>query len=147
MEELYTIGKLSKIVGLSIDTLRHYDEIGLISPVHISDDNGYRYYAPHQATDFARVLELKEYGFSLREIKELPNMADVTQIFQNRYALLMQQQMRLQVAMDKLARKIKQQQEAKYMGKRILLVDDSAFMRMMCRDIFTKNGNKQLRLI
>jgi len=140
MEELYSIGKLSKIVGLSIGTLRYYDEIGLISPSHVSDESGYRYYAPHQATDFARVMELKEYGFSLREIRELPNDADTTVILQQRYATLMKQQASLQATMNKLANKIKQQQEVLHMGKRILLVDDAAFMRMMCRDIFIKNG-------
>jgi two-component system chemotaxis response regulator CheY len=140
MEELYSIGKLSKIVGLPIGTLRYYDEIGLISPSHVSDDSGYRYYAPHQAADFARVMELKEYGFSLREIKELPSNADTTVLLQKRYAMLIKQQTNLQATMNKLANKIKQQQEVVHMGKRVLLVDDAAFMRMMCRDIFEKNG-------
>jgi two-component system chemotaxis response regulator CheY len=140
MDELYSIGKLSKLVGLPIGTLRYYDEIGLISPSHVSDESGYRYYAPHQAADFTRVMELKEYGFSLREIKELPRDADITRILQQRYAMLMKQQASLQVTMNKLAMKIKQQQEVVHMGKRILLVDDAAFIRMMCGDIFVKNG-------
>jgi len=140
MEELYSIGKLSKIVGLPIGTLRYYDEIGLISPSHVSEESGYRYYAPHQAADFVRVMELKEYGFSLREIKELPSDADITAILQQRYVTLMKQQANMQATMSKLANKIKQQQEVVDMGKRVLLVDDAAFMRMMCRDIFEKNG-------
>ena len=102
MDELYSIGKLSKLVGLSIGTLRYYDEMGLVSPSHVSDENGYRYYAPHQAADFARIMELKEFGFSLREIKDLPKDADITAILQGRYAMLMKQQAGLQRAMNKL---------------------------------------------
>ena len=140
-DNLYPIGKISKMVGLSIDTLRYYDEIGLIVPAHISD-TGYRYYKLEQAADFTRVLELKEYGFSLQEIKaiEFSEAVSLRSILQKRYFALLEEKTKLQEAIDKLAIKIKNQEEAQHMKKRVLLVDDAAFMRMMCGDIFTKSG-------
>ena len=40
--DLYQIGEVSKMGGLSQRTLRHYDELGLMEP-DVVGDNGYRY--------------------------------------------------------------------------------------------------------
>lgn len=42
------IGDFSKLSRVSIRMLRHYDEIGLLKPVWIDPESGYRYYAPEQ---------------------------------------------------------------------------------------------------
>ena len=46
MEErtMLTIGQMSKVCGVSVKTLRHYDKIGLLKPQRIDEINGYRYY-------------------------------------------------------------------------------------------------------
>ena len=44
-KELYTIGEVGRICGISAKALRYYDKIGIISPDHISEENGYRYYS------------------------------------------------------------------------------------------------------
>jgi two-component system chemotaxis response regulator CheY len=139
---LYSIGVLSKTVGISTDTLRHYAEIGLFKPAHISGETGYRYYTLAQATTLARIMEFKAYGFSLTEIKEILAEDDGTlkNVYQRRYLALLTEKRRLQGVMNKLSEKIKQQQEENVMGKKVLLVDDAPFMRMMCTDILTKNG-------
>lgn len=56
---LYSIGSLSNTVGLSIETLRFYDQIGLFKPIHVSRETGYRYYSIDQAAVLARIIELK----------------------------------------------------------------------------------------
>ena len=43
----YTVKKLAKISGISIRTLRFYDEIGLLKPAYYGDNN-YRYYEEEQ---------------------------------------------------------------------------------------------------
>ena len=42
------IGDFSKLSRVSIRMLRHYDEIGLLHPVKIDPESGYRYYSENQ---------------------------------------------------------------------------------------------------
>lgn len=67
---LYKIGDFSKETGVSVKTLRYYDEINLFKPVEIDLFTGYRYYSSEQIEDLKLILKLKEVGFSLEEIKE-----------------------------------------------------------------------------
>lgn len=68
---MYTIGDVSKIVNISANTLRYYDEIGLLKPCMVQTNNQYRYYSDSQIKEITFILELKQYGFSLDEIKLL----------------------------------------------------------------------------
>ena len=45
---MLTIGQMSKVCGVSVKTLRHYDKIGLLKPQRIDEINGYRYYEDPQ---------------------------------------------------------------------------------------------------
>jgi DNA-binding transcriptional MerR regulator len=45
---MYKIGLFSKINKITVKTLRHYDEIGLLKPAHIDIETGYRYYSSEQ---------------------------------------------------------------------------------------------------
>lgn len=66
---MISIGEFSKICGVSPKTLRYYAEIGLILPVEINQENGYRYYAIEQLETMLLINRLKSYYFSLEEIK------------------------------------------------------------------------------
>ena len=67
----YQIGEFSRITSLSIKTLRHYHERGILEPVYVSSDSGYRYY-DERSVERARIIkELRALDFSLKEIKEL----------------------------------------------------------------------------
>ena len=57
-------------------TLRHYDSIGLLKPRELNNENGYRYYSVGQLGTMQKILRLKEYGFSLDEIKALIDADD-----------------------------------------------------------------------
>jgi DNA-binding transcriptional MerR regulator len=84
---LYSIGRLSKMAAVTLDALRYYDEIGLFKPAYTDRDTGYRYYSAGQAAELTRILEMKSFGFSLGEIKELRLQDDkaLTAAYQNRY--------------------------------------------------------------
>ena len=64
-----TISELAKLRNTTSETLRHYDRIGLLKPVYVSD-GGHRYYSIRQYEKLGTILELKEMGMSLEEIKE-----------------------------------------------------------------------------
>jgi predicted transcriptional regulator YdeE/DNA-binding transcriptional MerR regulator len=65
------IGDFSRLAHVSIKTLHHYDELGLLPPAHIDRFSGYRYYALEQMAVLNRILALKDLGLSLEQITEL----------------------------------------------------------------------------
>ena len=65
------IGDFSKLSRISIRMLRHYDEIGLLKPVRIDPESGYRYYSENQLPVAGRINALKDMGFGLAAIGEI----------------------------------------------------------------------------
>ncbi len=65
------IGDFSRLARVTIRTLHHYDEAGLLRPAHIDAATGYRYYDAAQLGLLQRILVLKDLGFSLDEIRTL----------------------------------------------------------------------------
>lgn len=63
------IGEFSKLTGVSIRTLRYYDQIDLFKPAEIDLFTDYRYYKKEQVEDLELINKLKSVGFSLEEIK------------------------------------------------------------------------------
>jgi DNA-binding transcriptional MerR regulator len=68
---MFRIGEFSQIARVTIDTLRHYDALGLLKPVKVDPFTGYRYYSARQLQSLNRILALKEIGFSLEEIARI----------------------------------------------------------------------------
>lgn len=71
----YTINKLAKVSGVTVRTLRFYDEIGLLKPAYIAD-NGYRYYQEKQLLLLQQILFFRELGFELKDIKKILKHSD-----------------------------------------------------------------------
>lgn len=67
-----TISEVSKITGLSIRTLRYYDEIGLLKPTQITE-SGYRLYDEKTLVKLQEILFYRELDFSLQGIKDIVN--------------------------------------------------------------------------
>ena len=67
---LLRIGEFSKLTGVSIRTLRYYDDIDLFKPSEIDLFTNYRYYSEEQIEDLELIHKLKSVGFSLEEIKQ-----------------------------------------------------------------------------
>ena len=71
MATLYRIGEFAGLSGVSAKTLRYYDDIGLLRPVHVDSRTGYRQYTPEQLQELASIRALKDLGVSLAEIRLL----------------------------------------------------------------------------
>lgn len=67
------IGDFARFSQVSVVTLRHYDEIGLLKPISVDSWTGYRYYSVSQLPRLNRILALKDLGFSLEQIEEVLN--------------------------------------------------------------------------
>lgn len=65
-----SIGETAQRLGVSVRTLRHYDEIGLVKPAEVGE-NGYRYYDREAMALLQQVLFYRELGLSLKEIGPL----------------------------------------------------------------------------
>ena len=70
MDNLFSIGEVSKYQNISKQTLIFYDKIGLFRPAYVNPDNGYRYYSSSQIDYLDTILIMKKIGFSLNEIRE-----------------------------------------------------------------------------
>ena len=65
------IGNFARIGQVTVQTLRHYDELGLLKPSEVDVLSGYRYYVLDQLPRLHRILALKDLGFSLDQIVHL----------------------------------------------------------------------------
>ena len=65
-----SIGEAAERLGVSVRTLRWYDEIGLVKPTQVGE-NGYRYYDREALALLQQAVFYKELGFSLKEITPL----------------------------------------------------------------------------
>ena len=68
---MFSIGEFARLGGVSIRTLRHYDEIGLLRPAQVDPVTGYRVYAAQQLSTLNRIMALKELGLSLIQARRL----------------------------------------------------------------------------
>lgn len=65
------IREFSRLCGVSIRTLRYYEQKGLIHPEEVDSESGYRYYGLGQMQDMASIRKLKNIGYSLEEISSM----------------------------------------------------------------------------
>src|SRR4051794_169818 len=69
-EQTYTVGQVAGLAAVSVRTLHHYDEIGLLPPSGRAA-NGYRTYTAVDVARLQRVLSWRELGFDLEQVAEL----------------------------------------------------------------------------
>jgi DNA-binding transcriptional MerR regulator len=74
-----TVKQLAAISGVTVRTLHHYDEIGLLVPAHIGA-NGYRYYGRAELLRLQRILFHRELGVPLGEIATLLDLEGEDQV-------------------------------------------------------------------
>ncbi|QHZ48574.1 MerR family transcriptional regulator [Bacillus sp. NSP9.1] len=82
------VKEVAEMVGVSIRTLHHYDQIGLLTPKEITD-SGYRLYSEENLEKLQQILFFKELDFSLKEIKRIINSPS----FNRQEALILQRKM------------------------------------------------------
>jgi DNA-binding transcriptional MerR regulator len=62
------IGQFSRLGQVTVKTLHHYDDLGLLCPTHIDASTNYRYYTLDQLPRLHRIMALKEFDLSLEQI-------------------------------------------------------------------------------
>ena len=101
MKTMYRIGMFSKMGKVTVKTLHHYDEVGLLTPAHVDQETGYRYYDTEQLFALNDILGLRQMGFSIQEITDIFAGRNVEMILAQRRAELISERER---ATDQLFR-------------------------------------------
>lgn len=101
------IGEFAECTGISKDTIRYYEKIGLLQP---ELKNKHREYKNHDIILVETIIKLKQTGFSLQEIKmliewsnntdqnkeltqeEVQNVLQIKELFQNKYEQIIQRE-------------------------------------------------------
>jgi DNA-binding transcriptional MerR regulator len=70
------INEFSKLAGVSVRTLHYYDEIGLLKPAFVDEQNGYRLYDKKSLERMQEILFYRELDFPLKSILEILSSPD-----------------------------------------------------------------------
>ncbi|HEY4243131.1 MAG TPA: MerR family transcriptional regulator [Kofleriaceae bacterium] len=73
-----TVGDFSRATQLTIKTLRHYHEIGLLEPAEVDRATSYRYYAPSQIPQAQVIRRLRDLDMPVAEVKAVLATSDAT---------------------------------------------------------------------
>jgi DNA-binding transcriptional MerR regulator len=113
MSTSYTVGQVANLAGVTIRTLHHYDEIGLLAPT-ARTSSGYRSYGVGDLERLRRILFYRELGFGLDEIATIlaDPRADAAEHLRRQHRLLSDRIERLQA----MAAAIEKDLEARQMG-------------------------------
>ncbi len=68
---MYTIGQVAKFLGVSRDTLKFYEEKGLVKPPQQKSENGYRIYNHFDIYDITTINFYREIDVEIKKIQEL----------------------------------------------------------------------------
>ncbi|WP_242849055.1 MerR family transcriptional regulator [Robinsoniella sp. KNHs210] len=81
-EGYYLIGEVSKITGISKDTLHFYNKIGLLTPDYTDKKNQYRYYSRWNLWQLDIITTCRKLSVPLEKVKQLLNFHDNAKITQ-----------------------------------------------------------------
>mgnify|MGYP000085348729 CR=1 FL=1 len=109
----HTVGAVARLAGVTVRTLHHYDEIGLLAPSARSEA-GYRRYADADLERLQRILFYRELGFGLDDIRTVitDGGADASAHLRRQHAMLLDRIRRL----ERMAAAVEKALEARTMG-------------------------------
>ncbi|GEM45100.1 MerR family transcriptional regulator [Deinococcus cellulosilyticus] len=107
---MFKIGEFARITGVTLRTLRHYDEMGLLSPSRLSD-NDYRVYTASDLQKMQQILSLRDLGMPLdriRHITEGLSREDFLILLREHRAALQQELEQLQTRISRLEHRLQE---------------------------------------
>ena len=109
----HTVGSVARLAGITVRTLHHYDEIGLLAPSKRSDA-GYRRYDDADLERLQRILFYRELGFGLEDIRTVmtDGGTDASAHLARQHAMLLDRIGRL----ERMAAAVEKALEARTMG-------------------------------
>jgi DNA-binding transcriptional MerR regulator/predicted transcriptional regulator YdeE len=68
---VFGIGAFARVAQVSVRTLHHYDDVGLLPPAQVDPQTGYRWYRADQLQRLNRILALRDLGLPLPEVRRV----------------------------------------------------------------------------
>ena len=103
--ELFQIGEVAKLFHVSVGTLRHYEQVGLLTPEYIAPDSGYRYYSTRQFEVLNTIRYLRALDMPLSQIGDFLKNKD-TQVIQEKLLRQKEAVARKRRELERIERKI-----------------------------------------
>lgn len=114
-QNLFSIGDVAKLFNLSVSSLRHYEDLGLITPEYTDPDSGYRYYSAKQFEVLNSIRYLRALDMPLTEIADFLGNRDVKRM-EEKLRLQKQAVIAKQEELKRIERKIE---------NRLRMIDDA----------------------
>lgn len=124
---MYRIGVFSKLGRVTIKTLRHYDEVGLLTPAHVDEENGYRYYVTNQLFRLNKIVALRQMGFSIPEITDMLDGHNIALILEQQRVELLSEQQSVNDRLFRLEHYILEQKEGYFMEYQAVIKEVPSF--------------------
>jgi len=145
----YKIKEVADIVGVSVRTLHHYDQVGLLKPESVTTA-GYRLYTDHDLERLQQVLFFKELGFNLQKIKEILDNPgfDRKRALQTQRELLLKKRQRLEAIIDSVEKTIESLEGGIEMSKKEMfeafdMTEIEKHQREYADEVKQKYGNSE----
>lgn len=124
---MYRIGIFSKLGKVTVKTLRHYDEVGLLTPAYVDEENGYRYYTTSQLFKLNEIVSLRQMGFSIPEISAITSGRNIAEILEQRKAELECEAENITGRLFRLNNYIREKKEGNKMNYQAVIKEIPAF--------------------
>lgn len=140
MKTYFSVGETAKTVHTTIETLRHYDRIGLIKPSKKDEFTKYRYYTEEDIVRINTVRALQQMDLPLQKIKEVLEFDDLEKIIDfltetekkadKKIALLEYSKAKIQLAKSDYENKLRGHHQTvgitiKYFPERVIMLSDT----------------------
>lgn len=114
-KKLFKIGEVSKMFGISMGTLRHYEQMGLLTPEYIDEETGYRYYGARQLEVMNTIRYMRALDIPLQQIADFLNNRNI-EIMEEKLLkqkeIIKRKQYELELISHKLDHRIEQLKDA-----------------------------------
>jgi DNA-binding transcriptional MerR regulator len=74
--EFFGVGTFAQLSGLTVETLRHCHQVGLLVPVEVDDRTGYRRYGVRQLPRARTLAALRDVGMPLEDVAAIVDATD-----------------------------------------------------------------------
>ena len=136
--ELFQIGEVAKLYHVSVGTLRHYEQVGLLKPEFVDPATGYRYYSVRQFEQLTNIRYLRALDLPLEEIAAALKSRDadtIAQTLRRQKELVEQKKQELEIIERKIDRRLTQLEEARHCElDEIRLIEQPALKLVLLRD-------------
>jgi DNA-binding transcriptional MerR regulator len=142
--ELFQIGEVAKLFHISVGSLRHYEQAGLLKPQHIDPDSGYRYYSTQQFEALNTIRYLRVLDMPLDQIAEFLQNRDIDVIEEKmvrQKQAVIEKQRELKNIEQKIDHRLRQLHDARNAELDVVRVEDVPACRLvLMRDSLKPRG-------